>query len=131
MAFRNDFVWGAATASYQIEGAALEDGRGLTVWDDFCSRPGKIFGGHNGNVACDHYHRYREDVDIMAKLSLDAYRFSIAWSRILPSGFGKINQKGIDFYNRLVDTLLENDISPYITLFHWDHPMSSLSVEDG
>lgn len=122
MSFSKDFVWGTATSSYQIEGAAFEDGRGLTVWDDFCSRPGKIFGGHNGNIACDHYHRYKEDVDIMAKLSLDAYRFSIAWSRILPNGFGKINQKGLDFYNRLVDALLEKDITPYITLFHWDLP---------
>ena len=122
MGFRDDFVWGAATASYQVEGAAFEDGRGYTVWDDFCRRPGKTFRGENGDVACDHYHRYKEDVALMRALNLKAYRFSIAWSRILPEGAGDINPKGLAFYSNLVDALLENGITPYVTLFHWDLP---------
>jgi len=122
--FTEDFKWGAATASYQIEGAYDEDGRGLSVWDVFSRRPGKIMNNDNGDIACDHYHRYKEDVRIMKEMGLNAYRFSIAWPRILPTGEGKINRKGIDFYNRLIDELLENNIEPFITLFHWDLPQA-------
>lgn len=122
MGFKEDFVWGAATASYQIEGATLEDGRGLTVWDEFCKIPGKVFSAHTGDVACDHYHRYKEDVAIMKKLHIGAYRFSIAWSRIMPNGFGKVNEKGLKFYSDLIDELIKNGIEPYVTLFHWDLP---------
>lgn len=120
--FPKDFVWGAATASYQIEGGAYEDGKGLSVWDVFCRKSGAIKDGSNGDVACDHYHRYEEDVDLMKQLGLQAYRFSIAWPRILPDGTGKVNQKGLDFYDRLVDKLIASDIVPYVTLFHWDYP---------
>lgn len=122
MAFQKDFLWGTATSSYQIEGGAFEDGRGLTVWEDFCSRKGKIFSGHNGDVACDHYHRFREDVELMSQMGIKAYRFSIAWSRILPKGFGEVNEKGLKFYSDLVDVLLEKGITPLVTLFHWDLP---------
>lgn len=124
MGFPKDFIWGAATSSYQIEGAAYEDGRGLTVWEDFCNTPGKVFHMQNGDVACDHYHRYKEDVEIMAKLGLQAYRFSIAWSRIFPEGIGEINEKGLSFYDNLVDELLAKGITPYVTLFHWDLPFA-------
>lgn len=124
MAFRDDFVWGAATASYQIEGAAHEDGRGLSVWDTFCRQPGRVFEGHSGDVACDHYHRYKEDIAIMKDIGLRAYRFSVSWSRLLPAGAGAVNQKGVDFYNRLIDGLLEAGITPFMTLFHWDYPQA-------
>jgi beta-glucosidase len=120
--FPSDFVWGAATASYQIEGAAHEDGRGESVWDRFCATPGKVRGGDTGDVACDFYHRYRDDVQLMKALGLDAFRFSIAWPRIIPSGRGKVNEAGLDFYDRLVDELLANGIEPFATLFHWDSP---------
>ena len=122
MGFSKGFLWGTATASYQIEGGAFEDGRGYTVWDDFCRTPGKVFSMHNGDVACDHYHRYKEDVKMMADMGIKAYRFSIAWSRILPEGKGEINQKGIDFYNSLIDELIKYNIKPCLTLFHWDLP---------
>lgn len=122
MGFRKDFVWGAATASYQIEGAAYEDGKGLNIWDMYCKEPDTIFEQHNGDVACDHYHRLEEDVALMVQLGLKAYRFSVSWSRIIPEGTGKTNQKGIDFYNRLIDLLIENNIEPYMTLYHWDLP---------
>jgi beta-glucosidase len=122
MGFKKDFVWGTATASYQIEGGVYDGGRGWTVWDEFCRIPGKVFSGHNGDVATDHYHRFEEDVMLMKELGQKAYRFSIAWSRIYPEGFGKVNPEGLDFYNKLVDLLLENDIEPYVTLFHWDLP---------
>jgi beta-glucosidase len=117
-----EFVWGAATASYQIEGAAHDDGRGESVWDRFCATPGKVRNGDDGSVACDFYHRYRDDIALMRELGLDAFRFSIAWPRVLPSGRGKVNQAGLDFYDRLVDELLGNGIDPYVTLFHWDTP---------
>ncbi|RLD02838.1 MAG: beta-glucosidase, partial [Chloroflexota bacterium] len=120
--FPDDFVWGAATASYQIEGAWNEDGKGESIWDRFSHTPGKVEGGDTGNVACDHYHRWRDDVALMEKLGLDAYRFSISWPRILPAGRGEINQAGIDFYSQLVDALLEAGIEPYVTLYHWDLP---------
>lgn len=122
MTFRENFVWGAATAAYQIEGAAQGGGRGASVWDMFSRVPGAVLGAQNGDTACDHYHRYREDVAIMRELGLQAYRFSFSWSRILPAGTGAINSEGVAFYDRLIDTLLEFGITPYATLFHWDYP---------
>jgi beta-glucosidase len=122
--FPSDFVWGAATASYQIEGAAHEDGRGDSVWDRFSATPGKVRGGDTGDVACDFYHRYADDVRLMKELGLDAFRFSIAWPRVLPEGRGAVNAAGLDFYDRLVDELLANEIEPFATLFHWDTPQA-------
>ncbi|WP_182885992.1 GH1 family beta-glucosidase [Microbispora sp. H10885] len=118
------FLWGTATASYQIEGAVAEDGRGPSVWDTFSHTPHKVRDGHTGDVACDHYHRYAEDVALMAGLGVDAYRFSIAWPRVLPTGRGRVNQAGLDFYDRLVDALHEKGITPVPTLFHWDLPQA-------
>ncbi len=120
--FPKGFLWGTATASYQIEGSPLEDGAGPSIWHRFSHTPGNIANGDTGDVACDHYHRYREDVKIMKELGLKAYRFSIAWPRIFPEGKGRINTKGLDFYKRLVDELLANEITPFITLYHWDLP---------
>jgi beta-galactosidase len=122
MGFRKDFVWGGASASYQVEGASAEDGKGVSVWDVFCKEPGRIRDGSNGDVACDHYHRYREDVALMKEAGLQAYRFSISWPRIFPEGTGPVCEKGLDFYDRLVDELLKAGITPYATLFHWDYP---------
>lgn len=130
MGFCKDFIWGTASASYQIEGAAYEDGKGRSVWDDFCLQPGKIKDGCNGDVTCDHYHHYKEDVQYIKKLGVKAYRFSVSWPRVIPNGIGKVNQKGIDFYNALIDELLANGIEPYITLFHWDYP-STLMEKGG
>lgn len=124
MEIPDPFVLGTATAAYQIEGAWNEDGKGPSIWDSFCRRKGKISDGRNGNEAVDHYHRYREDVALMKELGAGAYRFSISWPRILPEGTGRVNQHGLDFYDRLVDELLENDIDPYVTLFHWDLPQA-------
>ncbi len=129
--FPKDFVFGAATASYQIEGAVNEDDRGPSVWDRFSHTPGKIKPGHNGDVACDHYHRFEEDVEIMSSLGLDAYRFSVSWPRVIPEGSGSVNEKGVDFYSRLVDTLLEKGITPYATMFHWDLPQALQDRFDG
>jgi len=123
-AFPHDFVWGAATASYQIEGAAREDGRGESVWDRFCATPGKVRNGDTGDVACDFYHRYRDDVALMRELGLDAFRFSVAWPRVLPDGRGRVNEAGLDFYDRLVDELLAHGLEPFATLFHWDTPQA-------
>lgn len=122
MGFKKDFMWGAATASYQVEGAAYEDGKGLNIWDVFCQEEGKVFGGHTGDVACDQYHRFEEDIALMKKMGIQAYRFSVNWARIFPEGTGKINEKGLAYYDRLVDALLKNDIVPYMTLYHWDLP---------
>ncbi|WP_327005600.1 GH1 family beta-glucosidase [Dactylosporangium sp. NBC_01737] len=122
LTFPPGFVWGAATASYQIEGAAQEDGRTPSIWDTFSHTPGKTLGGDTGDVACEHYHRYREDVGLMKDLGVNAYRFSIAWPRVQPGGSGPANAKGLDFYRRLVDELLANDITPWVTLYHWDLP---------
>ena len=122
MAFAKDFVWGAATSAYQIEGAVKGEGKGLHVWDVYTNEPGHVFENHTGEIACDHYHRYREDVKIMKEMGLKAYRFSIDWSRVLPEGFGRVNEKGIAFYNALIDELLANGIEPYVTLFHWELP---------
>ena len=124
MGFSKDFVWGAATSSYQIEGAAYEDGKGLSVWDTFCKQPGKVFQGHSGDIACDHYHYYQKDVQLMQEIGLKAYRFSVSWPRVLPDGIGAVNEKGLDFYDRLVEELLKAGIDPYLTLFHWDYPLA-------
>ena len=120
--FPADFVWGTATAAYQIEGAVTEDGRGPSIWDTFSHTPGKIVDGSTGDVADDHYHRYAEDVAIMPELGMNAYRFSIAWPRIFPSGSGDLNPPGLDFYRRLADACLERGVTPYATLSHWDLP---------
>lgn len=122
MGFRKDFAWGAATSSYQIEGGAGEDGKGKDIWDIYVEEPGHIYEGHTGKVACDHYHRFREDVKHMKEMGLKAYRFSINWSRVIPDGTGKVNEKGIEFYSNLIDELIENKIEPYITLYHWELP---------
>jgi len=122
--FPPGFVWGAATAAYQIEGAADQDGRGPSIWDTFSHTPGRTFAGDTGDVATDHYHRYPEDVALMAELGLGAYRFSIAWARVLPGGTGAVNEAGLDFYDRLVDDLLARGIDPYVTLYHWDLPQA-------
>ena len=122
MAFPKGCVWGAATAAYQIEGAARGDGKGPSVWDMMCRRPGAIWNGQTGDVACDHYHRWREDVALMKGLGLRGYRLSISWPRVLPDGVGQTNPKGLAFYDRLVDGLLATGIEPFVTLFHWDYP---------
>jgi beta-glucosidase len=123
MPFANDFVWGAATSSYQIEGGWDADGKGPSVWDSTCRAGNLIYQGHTGDVACDHYNRYREDVGLMSQIGLRAYRFSISWPRVIPDGVGTVNARGLDYYDSLVDALLEADIAPWITLFHWDTPM--------
>ena len=130
MSFRKDFMWGAATASFQIEGAWNEDGKSPSIWDVFCEEPGRIEDGSDGKVACDHYHRYKEDVKLMADLGLKAYRFSIAWPRVIPEGTGKVNEKGLEFYSNLVDELLKYNITPFVTLYHWDLPYS-LQIKGG
>jgi len=120
--FPEGFIWGAATSAYQIEGAVHEDGRGVSIWDTYARTPGRVVNGETGDIAADHYHRYPEDIAIMSDLGLAAYRFSIAWPRIQPGGTGPANERGLDFYRRLVDALLEAGIEPYPTLFHWDLP---------
>jgi len=122
MPFRKDFVWGAAAASYQVEGAAAADGKGPSVWDEMCRVPGRIWQGQTGQVACDHYHRHAEDVALMKQIGLMAYRLSISWPRVMPEGVGPVNDKGLAFYDKLVDELLAAGIQPWVTLFHWDYP---------
>ncbi len=122
MDFPDNFIWGTATAAYQIEGAATEDGRGVSIWDSFSATPGKVFSGHTGVVACDYYHRWQTDLDLLTDLGVGAYRFSVAWPRVLPNGYGTVNNKGLDFYDALVDGLLARDIQPFVTLYHWDLP---------
>ncbi|UCF99775.1 MAG: beta-glucosidase [Spirochaetaceae bacterium] len=122
--FPTDFLWGTATAAYQIEGAVTEGGRGESIWDRFSHTPGMVYQNQNGDLACDHYHRYREDIRLMKAIGLRSYRFSTAWSRIFPAGSGKINPPGLDFYQRLIDELLAAGIVPMITLYHWDLPQS-------
>lgn len=122
--FPKDFIWGTATASYQIEGAWNKDGKGESIWDRFSHTPGKVLNNDTGDVACDHYHRWRDDIQLMKDLGIKAYRFSIAWPRILPNGSGKVNEAGLEFYSQLVDGLLEVGIEPYATLYHWDLPQA-------
>ena len=124
LSFPKKFVWGVATAAPQIEGAAFEDGKGESIWDRFARIPGKVHEGDTLDVACDHYHRFKEDLRLMHKLGIRHYRLSIAWPRIYPDGDGALNQKGLDFYQRLVDTALALDITPWVTLFHWDLPQA-------
>ena len=122
--FPHNFLWGAATAAYQVEGAWNEDGKGESIWDRFSHTPGKIHNAEIGDVTCDHYHRYKEDFALMRKLGLKAYRFSAAWTRILPTGRGQVNTKGLDFYDRLVDAMCAANIEPLLTLYHWDLPQT-------
>ncbi|HUV07539.1 MAG TPA: family 1 glycosylhydrolase, partial [Spirochaetia bacterium] len=122
--FPDGFLWGAATASYQIEGAVDIHGRGESIWDRFSHTQGHIHGAHTGDTACDHYNRYREDVRLMAEIGLKSYRFSVAWPRIFPQGGGKLNAPGMDFYDRLVDELLDRNIEPMTTIYHWDLPQA-------
>ena len=123
-AFPSTFVWGTATAAYQVEGAATEDGRGESIWDRFSATPGNVANGDTGAVACDTYHRYAEDIRLMRTLGIGAFRLSVAWPRILPEGRGPVNRAGLDFYDRLVDDLLANGLDPYVTLYHWDLPQA-------
>jgi beta-glucosidase len=122
--FPDDFLWGVATASFQIEGATKEDGRKASIWDTFCRTPGKVYQDQNADIACNHYYRYKEDVTLMKELGIQTYRFSLSWPRIFPDGHGKVNQKGIDFYQRLIDELCQSGITPAITLYHWDLPQT-------
>ena len=122
MKFAKDFLFGAASASYQVEGAWDEDGKGLSNWDVFSKIPGKTFEGTNGDIAIDHYHRYKEDIKLMAEMGLESYRFSISWPRILPNGVGEVNPKGIEFYNNIINECLKYGIVPFVTLYHWDLP---------
>ncbi len=122
--FPKSFTWGVATSSFQIEGATQEDGRGPSIWDTFCQQENTIVDHSNGDLACDHYHRWQEDLDLIKSLNVDAYRFSIAWPRVMPQGGGEIEQRGLDFYDRLVDGLLERNIDPWVTLYHWDLPQA-------
>ena len=130
MSFPENFVWGAATAAYQVEGAVQEDGRGLSTWDTFSHMPGKTRNGDTGDIACDSYHRYREDVALMKQLNIKAYRFSISWARVIPDGDGEVNEQGLRFYDNLVDELIASGIEPLITLYHWDLP-SALQDKGG
>ncbi|MFX1299292.1 MAG: glycoside hydrolase family 1 protein, partial [Promethearchaeota archaeon] len=123
MKFPEGFIWGAATSSYQIEGAWNEDGKGKSMWDVATRIPGLFKNGDTGDVACDHYHRYKEDVQLMKKIGLNAYRFSISWPRIFPRGKGKVNPKGVAFYDNLINELLLNGIEPVVTLYHWELPI--------
>jgi beta-glucosidase len=122
MGFRDDFVWGGATGAYWVEGAAREDGKGLSVWDMFAQDKNHILDEQNGDITCDHYHLYQKDVDVMKEIGYKGYRFSISWPRVIPEGKGNVNEKGLDFYDRLIDSLLKAGISPYATLFMWDYP---------
>ena len=124
MKFPYDFLFGAASASYQVEGAWDKDGKGITNWDVFSKIPGKTFEGTNGDVAVDHYNKYKEDVKLMAEMGLESYRFSISWARIIPDGDGEINKKGLEFYNNLIDECLKYGIVPFVTLYHWDLPQT-------
>ena len=123
-AFPENFVWGASTASYQIEGAANADGRGKSIWDVFSHTPGRVKNGDTGDIACDHYHRWREDLDLLATGGFKAYRFSTAWPRIMPAGAGAVEPRGLDFYDRLVDGIVARGITPYLCLYHWDLPQA-------
>ncbi|HOE90226.1 MAG TPA: family 1 glycosylhydrolase, partial [Sphaerochaeta sp.] len=124
MDFPNDFLWGCATASYQVEGATEKDGRTPSIWDTFAKKPGAVEAGNDGSVACDQYHRYEEDVELIASLGFEAYRFSIAWPRIIPDGIGAVNPKGVDYYVRLCKALHAKGIKAVATIYHWDLPQS-------
>ena len=123
MSFPENFAWGTAAASYQIEGAAYDDGKGPSVWDMLSRKTGAVYEGNTGDVACDHYHRYAEDVRLLQSMNVKAYRLSVSWPRVLPTGTGTSNERGLDFYERLVDALLAAGITPWVTLFHWDFPL--------
>ncbi|WP_430908488.1 GH1 family beta-glucosidase [Maribacter sp. 2-571] len=131
LTFPSNFIWGSATSSYQIEGAATTDGRAWSIWDAHAHTPGRTHNNEHADVGCDHYHRYREDVALMADMGVKAYRFSISWSRIQPDGRGEINAKGIAFYNNLIDELIANGITPWATLYHWDLPLALQTEKDG
>ncbi len=122
--FPNDFIWGTATAAYQIEGAWNKDGKGESIWDRFCHQDGNILNGDTGDIACDHYHRWEQDLDLLKQFDIKNYRFSIAWTRILPDGIGEINQAGVDFYNILIDGMIDRGITPWVTMYHWDLPQA-------
>lgn len=124
MAFPHNFTWGVASAAFQVEGASREDGRGPSIWDTFCDTPGKVFEGHTGEIACDSYHRVDEDAELIGNLGANGYRFSISWSRLIPEGLGAHNEKGFDYYDRLIDALLARGVDPWITLYHWDLPQA-------
>lgn len=119
--FKDGFLWGSASAAYQVEGAYDEDGKGPSIWDEFSEIPGKTYKNTNGKIAVDFYHRFKEDVALMKEMGLKAYRFSISWSRIYPKGRGEVNEKGLEFYDKLIDELIANDIKPIITIYHWDY----------
>jgi len=131
MKFPKDFVWGVATAAYQVEGAWKEADKGLSIWDAYAHIPGKISNFDNGDIACDQYHRYKEDVALMKGMGVSAYRFSFSWGRIIPDGSGKVSKAGLDYYTRLIDCLLENGITPWVTLYHWDLPLALQMSDDG
>ncbi|MDP2699319.1 GH1 family beta-glucosidase [Thalassospira sp.] len=122
--FPKDFRWGVSTSSYQIEGGARDDGRGATIWDTYCDTPGKVANGENGRIACDHYHRWAEDLDLIKNMGAQHYRFSVMWPRVMPDGTGAVNEKGLAFYDRLVDGMLERGIDPWLCLYHWDLPQA-------
>ncbi|MFW9895278.1 MAG: GH1 family beta-glucosidase [Candidatus Thorarchaeota archaeon] len=128
--FPKDFLWGAATSSYQIEGAWDEDMKGESIWDKMSHTPGRIITGDTGDIACDHYHRYKEDIQLMKQINLNAYRFSISWPRIFPDGKGKVNKKGVEFYDNLINELITNEIEPVITVYHWDLPLTLHEIGD-
>ena len=123
MSFPKDFIWGTATAAYQIEGAYRENGKGASIWDEFCTRNGAVKNGDTGNESTDHYHRYKEDIAILKRLGIKSYRFSVSWPRILPHGIGEVNKEGLAFYDNLINELIRNDIEPVITIYHWDLPL--------
>jgi beta-glucosidase len=129
--FPAGFIWGAATASYQIEGAWDEDGKGESIWDVAVHTPGKIKNGDTGDIACDHYHLYEEDIALMKQLGIKAYRFSVSWVRIFPSAKGNPNLKGVSFYDNLINSLIKEGIEPFVTLFHWDLPADLQALGDG
>src|SRR5690349_9420841 len=122
--FGKDFMWGVSTAAYQTEGAHLKNGKGLSIWDDFTAKKGRVLNNENANTACDFYNNYPQDLTLMRSMNIPNYRFSISWSRIFPEGTGQVNKHGVDFYNRIIDFCLELEIEPWVTLYHWDLPLN-------